>query len=480
MGNLDQEAAALARRSGQECAALRELINSASARLDALEAAGGGGGVWGTITGTLSDQTDLQAALDAISSSGVPDGDKGDVTVSSGGTAWTVPGLAGKGNLTGGNSWVGTQVFGTIRADQVDLNNLGTGSFLTALYYNGTLTANRTLGIDLGDASRTLTLTGNATVSGTNTGDQDISGKANLVGGNTWTGTQVFGTTQVDQLDLINLGSGAFRGSIYYNGTLSANRSLGIDLGNANRTLTFTGNATISGTNTGDQDLSSYATTAAVAAGYQPLDAALTALAAGSNFVQFTGPTSSTKVKTVRDASDTILELGGSYTPTGTWTNLPLATPTIGGAATLSENASIHLDSTLSADGKWTGLTMAGVSGYSQAFGDLVQLDPTSGRWEAVDVSVAAAAVGDARALLGMVAVAGTDGNACTVLIQGTLRADANFPALTVGAACYATTAGDITLTQPTTTDHVIRIIGHAVDANTIFFNPGPFWTTHT
>lgn len=38
--------------------------------------------------------------------------------------------------------------------------------------------------------------------------------------------------------------------------------------------------AAITGTNTGDQDLSSYATAAAVAAGYQPLDADLTALAA--------------------------------------------------------------------------------------------------------------------------------------------------------------------------------------------------------
>ena len=41
---------------------------------------------------------------------------------------------------------------------------------------------------------------------------------------------------------------------------------------------TFSG--TSSGTNTGDQDLSSYATTAAVAAGYQPLDSDLTAIAA--------------------------------------------------------------------------------------------------------------------------------------------------------------------------------------------------------
>lgn len=40
-----------------------------------------------------------------------------------------------------------------------------------------------------------------------------------------------------------------------------------------------TGGGTATGTNTGDQDLSSYATTAAVAAGYQPLDTQLTSLA---------------------------------------------------------------------------------------------------------------------------------------------------------------------------------------------------------
>jgi len=133
-----------------------------------------------------------------------------------------------------------------------------------------------------------------------------------------------------------------------------------------------------------------------------------------------------------------------------------------------------------SADGKWSGTTITGVSGYSQAFGDLVTLDKDDSRWEAVDISVAAAETGDARGLLGMVVSAGTDGNACKILLHGTIRADANFPALTIGAPVYASTAGDVVVTQPTTTDHVIRIIGHALTADELFFNPGNAWITKT
>lgn len=49
-----------------------------------------------------------------------------------------------------------------------------------------------------------------------------------------------------------------------------------------------------------------------------------------TGLVTLTGLASTNRAKTVRDAADTILELGGSYTPTGTWTNLTLVTPALG------------------------------------------------------------------------------------------------------------------------------------------------------
>lgn len=49
-----------------------------------------------------------------------------------------------------------------------------------------------------------------------------------------------------------------------------------------------------------------------------------------SAFLFFAGLTSTNRIKTVRDAADTILELGGSYTPTGTWTNFVLVNPALG------------------------------------------------------------------------------------------------------------------------------------------------------
>lgn len=81
--------------------------------------------------------------------------------------------------------------------------------------------------------------------------------------------------------------------------------------------------------------------TSAIGVTVQAYDAALAALAAGSNFVQFTGPTTSTKVFTLPDASSTLLYAGGALgTPSsGTLTNctgLP-----VGGIAAASKSVGV-------------------------------------------------------------------------------------------------------------------------------------------
>jgi hypothetical protein len=154
---------------------------------------------------------------------------------------------------------------------------------------------------------------------------------------------------------------------------------------------------------------------------------------------------------------------------------------TLGGAQLLSEGASVALDAAGSADGAFSGITRAGTAGATLAFGDLIYLDPTDSRWELADANSASAADGDARGILGIcVLAAASDGSATTVLLQGVVRADAVFPALTINAPIYVSeTAGDITQTSPTTEDNVVRILGAAWTADEIYFNPTGVWTVY-
>lgn len=181
--------------------------------------------------------------------------------------------------------------------------------------------------------------------------------------------------------------------------------------------------------------------------------------------------------------SGTVTLPSGTSLTSPTLTTPTLVTPsafTTGGTITLAENTSIALDPAGSADGKYTGLTVTATAGYTQAFGDLVYLDPTDSRWELCDANSAAAADGDSRGIVGIVVSAGTDGTACTILLNGIIRADAKFPTFTVNSPVYVSeTAGEVTQTQPTTTDAVIRIVGTALTADEMYFNPDNTWITH-
>lgn len=146
------------------------------------------------------------------------------------------------------------------------------------------------------------------------------------------------------------------------------------------------------------------------------------------------------------------------------------------GNITLNEKGLV-LDSAISADGAYSGITEAGTAGATLAFGDLIYFNNDDSRWELVDANLSDGY--DKK--LGIAVSTGNDGDAITVLLYGKVRADAVFPAMTVGAVQYMSeTAGDITGTAPTTTDAATRIIGFANTADELFFCPDRSYYTHT
>lgn len=163
---------------------------------------------------------------------------------------------------------------------------------------------------------------------------------------------------------------------------------------------------------------------------------------------------------------------------TSTLTNKTLTSPTLttpsafttGGTITLAENTSIALDPAGSADGKYSGITIAGTAGATLAFGDLVYLAAADSRWELADADAATTA----DRMLGMVVLAAaSDGSATNILLQGNIRADAAFPALTIGSPVYVgETAGDVQTAIPTGADNIIRRVGYALTADELYFNP--------
>lgn len=188
-----------------------------------------------------------------------------------------------------------------------------------------------------------------------------------------------------------------------------------------------------------------------------------------------------------RTAAEVLSDIGAQAAGTYLTDIVNDTTPQLGGDLdtngkniVLSENTSVRLDPAGSADGKYSGITVTGTGGATIAFGDLVTLDKDDSRWELVDISVAAAATGDARGIIGISVTSSTDGAAITVLLNGIIRADSNFPTLTIGAPVYASTTGDVVVTQPSTADYVIRVVGFGLTADEMYFNPSNDYITHT
>ena len=157
---------------------------------------------------------------------------------------------------------------------------------------------------------------------------------------------------------------------------------------------------------------------------------------------------------------------------------LPAAGGTVTGDITLDENVGINLDPAGSADEKWSGITVTGTAGATLAVGDLCYLN-SSWQWALANASAASTS---GTVVLGICLTAASDTQSTRMLLMGTMRSAA-FPAsITGGAQLYVSaTAGDMTTTQPSTTDYVIRCVGWAIttEPNTIFFCPSADYITH-
>lgn len=139
---------------------------------------------------------------------------------------------------------------------------------------------------------------------------------------------------------------------------------------------------------------------------------------------------------------------------------------------------SINLDSALSGDETWSGIAIAGTAGSTVAVGDVCFL-ASDGKWDIVDGILDGTDVGF-KAQLGLCTLAANDTQATEMLVYGKMRSAA-FPAFTVGAAVYLSdTAGDLVVTQPSTTNFAIRIVGYAITAEDLLFNPDPSYIVHT
>jgi len=201
-----------------------------------------------------------------------------------------------------------------------------------AAYFRGVITASNFSG----------------TSSNNNTGDQDLSSYA--------VAASYIGSSTIVTLGTIS--TGVWHGTVVtpaYGGT-------GVDNG-SNNTITFSGNYTLGLTLTGNtsitlptsgtlvnsavstlSSLTSVGTIAtgvwqgtAIAASYISTlnqnttgSAASLSISGQTALLTITGLTSTNRTKTVRDATDIILELGGSYSPSGTWTSITLVTPVLG------------------------------------------------------------------------------------------------------------------------------------------------------
>jgi len=148
---------------------------------------------------------------------------------------------------------------------------------------------------------------------------------------------------------------------------------------------------------------------------------------------------------------------------------------TVAGTQTLT-NKIISQTFEPGSDDTYTGEVLTGLNaGATIAQWDCVYLGSAS-KWLLTDADAASSA---GSVMVAMAVSSGTDTNPLTVILRGIVRND-GWTWATVGAPLYldTTTAGGMTLTAPSGTDDVVKIVGYVLSDDCIYFNPSNDWIT--
>ena len=143
-------------------------------------------------------------------------------------------------------------------------------------------------------------------------------------------------------------------------------------------------------------------------------------------------------------------------------------------SGTIPEDVGMLLDFALSADGKYVPIKqIVGTAGTNLAYGETIYFQAADSKWEKIDANAEAST----KPLAGIVIVAGNENAAITVMLEGFIREDDwNWTAPGAPLFASAATAGGLVETAPAGSADCIRIMGHVIDANTIYFHPENAW----
>jgi hypothetical protein len=363
------------------------------------------------------------------------------------------------------------------------------------------------------------------TSSGTNTGDQTITLTGMVTGSGTGSFVASLGSFTKSQLD-----TAVSDGNVLYVGDVTTNAThTGDATGSGALTVVAINGVVMSGLATGiiKNTTGTGAPSIAVAGDFPTLNqsttgsaatlttpraiygnnfdgsAALTQIIAstfggtGNGFTKFSGPATAEKTKTLRDANDTILELGGSYTPTGTWTSMTLVTPALGTPAsgtltncsfpTLNQNTTGSAAS-LSISGQTGLMTVTGLASTNRiktvrdAADTIMELGGSytvTGTWTNVTLVTPTLGSGSYTALRTTEITNVISANAATITLG-----NGNHQTLSLAAATAAVT---VTLTPPSSAsagtlvllqDDTARDVTWTSSATILFAGTQPTWAS--